>query len=198
MPSEWAKRVECWDAIREGKLELPAHLPPELTAPATSADGNGFDPVDVGNINEAGTDLSSLILRIRPLFARETTLRRDALPTRIAELMGYAATDPKAQVDTEHIIQAAIKRGILQEEDGDISLLGRNISAYPRDVLKEQFLASMNGNNWMERSESIPRFARWLGFKRTGPNIEEAARSVINSLIRADRLEKTGSQIRRI
>jgi hypothetical protein len=39
---------------------------------------------------------------------------------------------------------------------------------------------------------------RWLGFKRTGPNIEDAAWSVINSLIRADRLEKTGSQIRRL
>ena len=55
-------------------------------------------------------------------------------------------------------------------------------------------LASLNGTNWTERSESIPRFARWLGFKRTGPNIEDAARSVINGLIRADKLEKTGSQ----
>ena len=111
--------------------------------------------------------------------------------------MGYAA-DPKAQAYTENVIQAAIKRGILQAEGDDISLLARNISGYPREVLKEQFLASLNGNNWMERSESIPRFARWLGFKRTGPNIEDAAWSVINSLIRADRLEKTGSQIRRL
>jgi hypothetical protein len=198
MPSEWAKRVECWDAVREAKLDLPGHLPPELNAPTTPADGNGFDPIDVGDVNEADTDLSSLILRIRPLFAREATLHRDALATRLADLMGHAATDAKAQADTENIIQAAIKRGILLDEGGDVSLLGRNISEYPRDVLKEQFLASMNGNNWMERSESIPRFARWLGFKRTGPNIEDAARSVINSLIRADRLEKTGSQIRRI
>lgn len=198
MPSEWAKRVECWDAVREAKLELPAHLPPELNAPATPAEGNGLDTIDVGDVNEADTDLSSLILRIRPLFAREATLRKDALATRLSELMGYAATDPKAQADTENIIQAAIKRGILLDEGGDISLLGRNISEYSRDVLKEQFLASMNGNNWMERSESIPRFARWLGFRRTGPNIDDAARSVINSLIRADRLEKMGSQIRRV
>jgi hypothetical protein len=198
MPSEWAKRVECWDAIREAKLELPGHLPPELNAPATPSDGNGFDPIDFGDVNGAETDLSSLILRIRPLFARETTLRRDALATRLAELMGYVATDPKTQADTENVIQAAIKRGILLDEGDDISLLGRNISEYPREVLKEQFLASLNGSNWTERSESIPRFARWLGFKRTGPNIEDAARSVINSLIRNDKLEKMGSQIRRV
>jgi len=50
-----------------------------------------------------------------------------------AELMGYAASVSKAQADTENIIQAAIKRGILLDEDGDISLLGRNISDYPRE-----------------------------------------------------------------
>ena len=198
MPSEWAKRVECWDAIREAKLEVPEALPPELTAPTARADGNGFDPIDVGDVNEVDTDLSSLILRIRPLFAREASLRRDALAKRVAELMGLPATDTKAHAETENVIQAAIKRGILLDEGGDVSLLGRNISEYPREVLKEQFLACLNGNNWMERSESIPRFARWLGFKRTGPNIEDAAKSVINSLIRADRLEKTGSQIRRV
>ena len=120
------------------------------------------------------------------------------MTAKLAELTGYAATDPKTQADAENIIQAAVKRGILLEEDGDISLLGRNISDYSREVLKEQFLASLNGSNWTERSESIPRFARWLGFKRTGPNIDDAARSVINSLIRADRLEKMGSQIRRV
>lgn len=112
--------------------------------------------------------------------------------------LGYPAADPKTQAETENVIQAAIKRGILLDEGGDMSLLGRSISEYPREVLKEQFLASLNGNNWVERSESIPRFAQWLGFKRTGPNIEDAAKSVINSLIRADRLEKTGSQIRRV
>jgi len=198
MPSEWAKRVECWDAVREAKLELPARLPPELSGQMTHSDANGLDLVDVGEMKETESDLSSLILRLRPLFAREETLSRTALSTRLAELMGYAASEPKTKADTENIIQVAVKRGILQQEGDDVSLLGRNITDYPREVLKEQFLASMNGNSWTERSDSIPRFARWLGFRRTGPNIEDAARSVINSLIRADRLEKMGSQIRQV
>ena len=40
-------------------------------------------------------------------------------------------------------------------------------------------------------------FARWLGFRRTGPYIEDAAKSLINGLIREDRLESEGSEIRR-
>src|SRR5262249_44848121 len=30
MVSEWAKKVECWETIRETKLELPKPLPPEM------------------------------------------------------------------------------------------------------------------------------------------------------------------------
>src|SRR6516225_2891140 len=49
---------------------------------------------------------------------------------------------------------------------------------------------------WTERNEVIRGFARWLGFRRTGPFIDEAARSLINGLIRDGRLESHGSQIR--
>ena len=138
------------------------------------------------------------MLHVRPLFAKAETLRRNDLAAKLAELMGCSVGDPKAQIDADNLIQAAVRRGILQDGGDQISLLGRNISDYPRDVLRDQFLASLNGNNWTERSDSIPRFARWLGFKRTGPHIEDAARSVINSLIRGDKLEKMGSQIRRV
>ena len=56
----------------------------------------------------------------------------------------------------------------------------------------------MRGWGWTERDDSIRMFARWLGYRRTGPWIDEAARSLINGLIRQDRLESDGSRIRRI
>jgi hypothetical protein len=198
MPSEWAKRLECWDTIRETKFDAPAEMPPELRAPQAPAEPEIGEPVDVAGGNEAGNDVGSLILRLRPLFARVQAFSRADLTAKLAEMMGYPTTDPKAQLDAENIIQAAVRRGILEDGGNEFSLLARSISDYPREVLKDQFLASLNGSNWTERSESIPRFARWLGFRRTGPNIEDAARSVINSLIRGDRLEKMGSQIRRL
>jgi len=198
MPSEWAKRLECWDTIRETKLDPPADSPPELHAVASAAEPEGGEAVDVTEGSDTGNDISSLILRLRPLFARKEALRREELTAKLAEMIGYPITDPRAQQETENLIQAAVHRSILQDGGEEVSLLARNISEYTREILKEQFLASLNGHAWTERSESIPRFARWLGFRRTGANIEDAARSVINSLIRADRLEKMGSQIRRV
>ena len=192
------RRLECWDAIREIALELPAIVPPELHAPAAPQDLEVRESSEATETIEAENDVGSLILRIRPLFARDDMLRREELATKLSEMIGYSASDPKARQETDNVIQAAVRRGILQDGGHELSLLARNISEYPREVLKDQFLASLNGSNWTERSESIPRFARWLGFRRTGPNIEDAARSVINSLIRGDRLEKMGSQIRRI
>jgi hypothetical protein len=32
MPSEWAKKSECWDAIRDTPLRWPEPLPPELNS----------------------------------------------------------------------------------------------------------------------------------------------------------------------
>jgi AIPR protein len=197
MPSEWAKKLECWDTIRETKLDALDAIPPELNAPAAVEDVEAREPPEAIETNEAEKDIGSLILRIRPLFAREEVLRREELITKLAEIIGFSVSDPKVQQETESVIQAAIRRGILRDGGHEVSLVARNISEYPREVLKDQFLASLNGSNWTERSESIPRFARWLGFRRTGPNIEDAARSAINSLIRGDRLEKMGSQIRR-
>jgi hypothetical protein len=95
-------------------------------------------------------------------------------------------------------IQTAIQRSILENGGDGLTLVARNITGYRRDVLKEQFLASLDGYGWLERGECIRRFSRWMGFRRTGPNIEDTARSVINGLIRDDRILSKGSQIRRV
>jgi hypothetical protein len=96
-----------------------------------------------------------------------------------------------------NVIRTAVRRGILESSGEEVAIATRNISDYERDFLKGQFLASMQGRGWTDRSESIRTFARWLGFRRTGPYIEEAARSLINGLIREGRLESEGSEIRR-
>ena len=189
MPSEWAKRLECWDALRETALDLPAALPPELADSGKTESSSASD--SARSVKQSNLLRSrSIMLHLRPLFAKAEALRREELTAKLTEFMGCSVNDPKAQIDADNLIQAAAKRGILQDSGDEVSLLARNISDYPKEVLKDQFLASLNGSNWTERSESIPRFARWLGFKRTGPNIEDAARSVINSLIRGDRLER--------
>lgn len=97
-------------------------------------------------------------------------------------------------LDTD--LLTAVRRGILQNERGELSLLCRDIERYDRDFLKEQFLASL-GRGWTDRDEAIRAFARWLGFVRTGPKLDETARSVINGLLREQRLETDGPNLRR-
>ena len=44
MPSEWAKKAECWEAMRDLSLELPDPLPPELQAQSTRPTVDGGKP----------------------------------------------------------------------------------------------------------------------------------------------------------
>jgi hypothetical protein len=39
MPSEWAKKADCWEAVRSARLELPEPLPMEMQAQIGSPDG---------------------------------------------------------------------------------------------------------------------------------------------------------------
>jgi len=73
----------------------------------------------------------------------------------------------------------------------------RSIDDYDRVELKAHFLAALPDGQWVEREEAIRAFARRLGFQRTGALIAKAGRSVINGLLREDRLEAEGSRIRR-
>jgi hypothetical protein len=49
MVSEWAKKVECWETIRETELELPEPLPPEMQVQRAHSAINGERP---GRSNE--------------------------------------------------------------------------------------------------------------------------------------------------
>jgi hypothetical protein len=41
MVSEWAKKVECWETIRETELELPEPLPPDMQVQRARSPING-------------------------------------------------------------------------------------------------------------------------------------------------------------
>jgi hypothetical protein len=86
-----------------------------------------------------------------------------------------------------------VRRGILKNEGGMLSLLARSIEKYERSFLKEQFLAAIQ-RGWIVRDEAIRCFSRWMGFARTGPTIEDTARSLIKGLLREDLLQADGSE----
>ena len=101
----------------------------------------------------------------------------------------------RAEIDG--VLRNAVERGILECSNDLLELSAHSIAEYDRDHLKTQFLASLPRSDWIEREDAIRGFARWMGFRRTGSAIDETARSLINGLLRDNRLERTGSKIRR-
>ena len=198
MPSEWAKKSECWEQIRSSKLEISAPVPSELAGATNFASAVGQQPSPADFV-ESDADYDDLICSIRQLFrGAEIRTRQDIITAMQGSSDSTSLPNGKSQEEFDGVIRAAVRRGILEHKNGGLVLCGRTIGDYDRSFLKDQFIASIRGYDWTERGESIRRFARWLGFRRTGPFIDEAARSLINGLIRDGRLESHGSQVRRL
>jgi hypothetical protein len=189
MPSEWAKRAECWKAISRIRLEIPDPVPHELAGAKETQHGEDIKVLEQ-------IDRDSLICSIREIFNGRHTLDRDEV---IGGLEDELEQEPgeASRNELDHVVRTALRRGILEHKGDGLALAARGIEDYERAFLKDQFLASMHGLGWNDRDASIRRFARWLGFRRTGPAIDDAARSIIKGLIRDDRLESNGTQMRR-
>ncbi|MGM4889903.1 AIPR family protein [Tardiphaga sp. 11_C7_N12_6] len=203
MPSEWAKKAECWDAFQHLELAFPSVLPMELASGAVDLE-SGIR--NIARSNAAGgledevagpVEPEDWILGIRDTFADGEARDRDEAIVALARQFGFRRTGPRIREDIEKLLRTAVRRGILASKGRVVSLGAGKVTDYDRSVLKDQFIASMPSRSWIERTDSIVGFARWLGYRRTGAIIDETARSIITGLIREARLESDGSRIRR-
>ncbi|ODM71375.1 hypothetical protein A6X20_30315 [Bradyrhizobium elkanii] len=171
--------------MKVAESDAPSYEPPVSVVPDTARPERGeFDRED-------------LICRIRHLFGDGQQREREAAIDALARELGYQRTGVRIYDELDGAMRAAVRRGITASDRGIVRLFARAIEEYDRDFLKEQFLASLQGRQWTVREEAVRTFARWMGFRRTGPAIEDAARSLINGLLREGRLESAGSEIRR-
>jgi hypothetical protein len=165
---------------------------PARSQSTTTLNGSAELPLDIND-----TEREGILRQIREIFSSGPARDRETAMRELADAMGYQRLGPVIRDVLHRDILTAVRRGILQNNGGELSLLSRSIEEYDREFLKEQFLASI-GRKWTDRDEACRAFARWLGFARTGPVIEQTARSLMNGLLREDRLEADGqSMIRR-
>jgi hypothetical protein len=135
---------------------------------------------------------------VRQTFSDGIERERDSAINELARALGFQRTSSRVREELDNTIRTAVRRGILENQGTALRLFARSIEQYDRDFLKDQFLASLIGRQWTERDDAIRGFARWMGFRLTGPSIDENGRSLINGLIREGRLESEGSMIRRV
>jgi hypothetical protein len=145
------------------------------------------------------TDLETceLVYVIRQLFNDGSARERGAAIGELGRVLGYQRISPQIRGELENAIRTSVRRGVLENRGDGLAIFVRSIDDYDRDFLKEQFLSSLSGRRWVEREDAYRLFARWMGFRRAGKSIEEAARSLVNGLIRDGRLESEGTRIRR-
>jgi len=155
-------------------------------------------PTAVRTIGEV--DAAEAMCAIRDLLespAGRDGIERDDAIRAVARGLGFERTGKNIYETIDSYLIAAARRGIVESLSGRIHLVARSIADYDRGLLKDQFLASLGGYAWTEREEAIRTFARWLGYRRTGAVINDAAKSLINGLLRERRLQSDGETIRR-
>lgn len=162
-----------------------------LPRPRGGGEGRGEGPAAIDQ-----TDRTEVLCVIRQVFNDGQARDRETAIREVALTLGYQRVGKRIREVLHLDLLTAVRRGILANEGGQLTLSVRDVRDATRDSLKEDFESAM-GRGWIERDEAIRQFARWLGFARTGPVIEETARSLINGLIREDRLEADGDRIRR-
>jgi hypothetical protein len=182
---------------KEGEKVLEPEVDLEIASkPAKEAKASAVKDFEARPISIDQTDRIEVLCTIRQLFSDSQARDRDTAIRDVAAALGYQRVGPRIREILHTDLLTAVRRGILQNQNGQLSLLARDLRDYQKDFLKENFLSAI-GRAWIERADAIKAFARWLGFLRTGSVIEETGYSLINGLLKERRLEADKSQIRR-
>lgn len=163
--------------------------PKSRATPAKAAGGKAStSPAKADDI----TDWQAMCA-IRAVLARagaSAPTRPDLIRATAREL-GVARTSPRMAKELDAAICRAVRRGVASNARGELSLVAKTIDGYDRDFLKQHLLSAITGP-WCDKAEVPVRFARMLGFARTGPKIEETVWSLMRSLQRGGLAQAEG------
>jgi len=191
-----AAQVDAASVVREAEV-IPLF-------PETATREYTFEPVPLRKVAQPHhVDLNDLereelMCRIRQMFSDGKERDRESAIDELARDFGYQRTETRIREELDNAMRTAVRRGIVYSASQAIKIDVRKIEDYDRGILKDLFLASLQGKSWTEREDAIRGLARWLGFRRTGAAIDEVARSLINGLLREGRLESEGSSVRKV
>jgi hypothetical protein len=128
---------------------------------------------------------------IREVFSNHGELVRNDAIREVARTLGYRRTGSYIQDVIGRHVMAASRRGVIYRDSGLYQLNCGTINDYELDDLVK-YLAAAVGRTWHTRDEAIQAAARYLGFRRTGRNIQAAFKSAINAGIRRNLLDRDG------
>ena len=163
--------------------------PKSRATPAQAAGGKAStSPAKADDITDG-----QAMCAIRAVLARAgaSAITRPDLIRATARELGFARTTPRLSEVLDTAIRRAVRRGIAENNKGELTLVSRTIEGYDRGFLKRHLQGVITGS-WCDRAEVSVRFARALGFARTGPKIEAVVESLVRSCLRAGDIEAIG------
>lgn len=172
------------------EMATAAGAPPRPKSEAAPAKAAGGKTSSVTPRAEDLTD-DQLMCALRAVLAESGALAPNDLIRQTARRLGFARTGAPLRAVLEKAIGRAARRGIAAQADGLLSLEAKSIEGYDRDFLKQHLLGVV-GRAWRGTAEVPVRFARALGFARTGPKIEETVWKLMHALVRAGQVDVQG------
>lgn len=166
------------------KIQVP-EPPPE------PVNGHRTPPPDIEQI-----DRETLLATMREVFQSGTRLEADSAIRTVAHALAFARTGSRIEDRWRNTLRVVVQRRILANKQGAYRLDRRSIADYEREEILDILLAAMP-RAWVEREEAIRAAARHLGFRRTGPALQEAFKSAINGAIRRGLIESNKDWIRK-
>jgi hypothetical protein len=132
---------------------------------------------------------------IRDVVTGSAALDREEAIHEIARRLGAERVGSRIRALIESALNTASRRSIVYSDQRGIRPLCRSIEEYKRDDLKN-VLRAVIGRTWTDEADAIRAASRYLGFRRTGSQIERAFRSAISGGLRQSVLERDGRMLR--
>jgi type I restriction enzyme S subunit len=150
----------------------------------------------------AASDKNELMAVLRAVVGEQGSCDRATAMKLTAHALGSQRVGKVVGAEIDNALRTAVRRSVLFNDGDQLRVNPASLAqmaAEDREFLKTQFLAalSQNGRVWVERDDAPRLLATWFGFQRASPQIQETAKSLINGLIRENRLEAQGTCIRR-
>ena len=184
-------------AIAEGRASMGKAESPSAPKARAVSRSSAFELDEEATSAKRDVDEVEWMCEIRSIFSSGGARDRETAIKELATALGWERVGSSIRESISNALSTAVRRGILDSDGGTLRLFSRSRDDFYRSFLKDQFLAALEGRAWRERDDAIQAFARWLGYKRTSPELDADARSLINGLIREARLEADGNSLRR-
>ncbi|GEM_PF-95866 len=146
------------------------------------------------------TDITTeaIIAAIRQAFGAAMRLDREDLMKATSVELGYTRLGKRVAKAITGGVNAAIRRGVLEDRDGSLWLTAPNLQSHDREVLIASITSCMRKNGVTTDEDLMREVLVHLGFQRLTSHAEEAMKGAIRTAIRRGILQREGELLRRI